>query len=126
MAADDPIDEARTYNARAGEVMKESRGYPGYVLIAVAAGAFVACLVAAATGHHAWMGAWGAVALISAIIGSIWTYRTRRHNARQAVQLLDDPRRAGMERQAPAKGRRFTPTAAGSVRRRSRPSRSRP
>ncbi|HZQ30796.1 MAG TPA: UsfY protein [Mycobacterium sp.] len=81
---DDPTDHARTAVPRAGEAMKDNRGLPGYVLIAVAVVAVVICIVAAAVGAIGWAVGAGIVAVLAAAAGSVWVYAERRRVGRVA------------------------------------------
>jgi cobalamin synthase len=91
----DPTDHARTTRPRVGEAMKDSRSFGGYALLGLAVLALVICLFTAARGVMDWAIAAGAVALVSAAVGSVWVYAERRRVARIAHQNAIDPEPPG-------------------------------
>ena len=92
----DPTDHARTTRPRVGEAMKDSRSLGGYALLGVAILALVICIGAAARGVMDWAIGAGAVALVTAAIGSVWVYAERKRVARVARQNAIDPEPPGM------------------------------
>ena len=91
----DPIDLARTHQPRAGVALKDTRAWPGYLLMALAVLALAICLATAATGYSgATIGA-GVVAIVAAAVGSIWVFAERRRVARLAQRSSADSTRTG-------------------------------
>jgi hypothetical protein len=86
----DPVDTARTHQPRAGVAMKDARGLPGYLLMALAVLALVICLAAAATGSEGTTIVAGAVAILTAVSGTIWVFAERRRVARLAQRAPAD------------------------------------
>jgi uncharacterized membrane protein YcjF (UPF0283 family) len=86
----DPIDQSRTHQPRAGAALKDTRAWPGYLLMAVAVIALVVCLVAAATGSQAVTVGAGFIAVLTAAAGSILVFTERRRVARLAQRSPAD------------------------------------
>lgn len=64
--------------------MKDTRGLPGYALIALAVPALVFGVAAAARGATYWAVGAGLAALLVAATGSVWIYIERTRVARRA------------------------------------------
>jgi uncharacterized membrane protein YcjF (UPF0283 family) len=91
----DPVDQARTHQPRAGVALKDTRAWPGYLLIAVAVIALVVCLTAAATGAQAVTVGAGFIAVLTALAGSVLIFGERRRVARLAQRSPADSSRQG-------------------------------
>lgn len=91
----DPTDQVRAQQLRSGVALKDTRGLPGYILMGAAVLALMVCLAAAAMGYEGWTIAAGAVAIVTASVGSVWVYVERCRVARLAQQSPADSTRTG-------------------------------
>jgi hypothetical protein len=90
-----PNDLARTHQPRAGVALKDTRAWPGYLLMALAVLALVICLAAAAMRYWGWTVGAGVVAIVAAAVGSVWVFAERRRVARLAQRSSADSTRTG-------------------------------
>jgi putative flippase GtrA len=70
--------------------IKDTRAFPGYLLMALAVLSLVICLAAAATNHQVATVIAGVVAIITAALGSVWVFAERRRLARLAKRSPAD------------------------------------
>ncbi len=86
-----PHDPARTTRAHAGEAIKDTLSWPGYILIGISVVALVCTLVAAGYGFaaRAWIAL--AVCLVCAALGVGWVLLERiRIKKREGRSLTDE------------------------------------
>jgi hypothetical protein len=76
--------------------MKDGRSLGGYALLGVAILALVIGIGAAARNTMDWAIGAGAVALVTAAIGSVWVYAERKRVARVASEHAIDPEPPGV------------------------------
>ena len=86
----DPVDDARTTRAHAGEAITDGRNWPGYILIALSLGFFGGGLVAAADGFGGWTAILFPVAAVLFLAGltAVLLVRKRVKNA-HGLSLTD-------------------------------------
>lgn len=111
----DPIDHERANRPRAGIVMKDTREMPGLLLIALAVIAVMVCLRSAAFGNDGLAICAGVVAIVAAVVGSVWIFAARRrftHIAKRRVTRV--AQRSAVEPEPPAPARRAHSKGASS------------
>ncbi|MEB3033192.1 hypothetical protein [[Mycobacterium] nativiensis] len=78
---DDPIDQARTTQPRAGMVFKDRRELPGLAMLVMATLALVAFMSAAAQASVGWALGFGITVLVLAVSGVTWMFVGRNRAA---------------------------------------------
>ncbi|MEB3069995.1 hypothetical protein [[Mycobacterium] vasticus] len=81
---DNPVDQERTTQPRAGMVFKDRRELPGLAMLVMAALALVAFASAAAQASAGWALAFGIAVLVLAVGGVTWMFAGRNRTAHAA------------------------------------------
>lgn len=68
----DPVDHMRTTRPHAGRAMIDVMGWPGYSLLVVGMVAGIGCLAAFGTGHDRQGVEVAVIAVLSAVLGTVW------------------------------------------------------
>ncbi|MGV0749420.1 protein UsfY [Mycolicibacter minnesotensis] len=68
----DPVDHVRTTRPHAGRAMIDVMGWPGYSLLVVGMVAGIGCLAAFGTGHDRQGIEVAVIAVLAAVLGTIW------------------------------------------------------